>query len=266
MPRGVLQRLRCWHAPRVAARFSDEDWPPAEIVRRLIAPGDTVVDVGANMGYITSRLAEYVGLQGRVYAVEPVPDTFASLEQTVRGLGLNQVEIVHACASDRTGQVQMAIPNYANGGENLYESHVITESDHNSDARHVEVPAIRLDELRIDGGSPVVFMKIDVEGHEGEVIRGARDILTRSRPALLIEVAGDPDDENGPGYRFFQEMRALGYSPYCGRGGKLHARAPGERAVDYFFLQPTHWEKLGGLSGAAKKGRTTPLHRPPAGL
>lgn len=257
LPRPVMQRLRCWHAPRMAVRFTDKDWPPAPLIRALIQPGDTVMDVGANMGYITARLAEYVGATGRVYAVEPVPDTFALLEATVRALALEQVTPLHVCASNEAGEVYMEIPSYSEGGENLYESHVLDGSALQTPVagRRVAVRAVRLDDL-IDGPRErLTFMKIDVEGHERAVMQGAREILEQCAPALFIEVSGDPDDPVGAAAKLFADLSAVGYAPFLWDGTILRPRKKGDVSVDYFFLQPVHVERLApwlaGSSSAA---------------
>ncbi len=245
MPHGVLRRLRCWHAPRVARRFTDAHWPFAPVIRALVSPGDSVVDVGANMGYITTRLADYVGASGRVYAVEPVPDTFEMLECTVRALSLRQVTSVHACASDQAGEVWMAVPCYAEGGENLYESRVISETERAPDARCVQVRSVRLDELLSAAHKErLTFIKIDVEGHEAEVVRGTWEILRRYAPALLIEVSGNPDEEGSAASGLFGILGDTGYQAYGWDGRVLRERQTGEVRVDYLFLQPSHRERL----------------------
>jgi FkbM family methyltransferase len=71
----------------------------------------------------------------------------------------------------------MKIPQLATGGENLYEAEITPDGE-------LEIPAITVDSLRL---SPS-FIKIDVEGHEREVLEGAKETLLRSRPALLVEV------------------------------------------------------------------------------
>lgn len=240
LPPAWVRAIRCWRAPRIARRFTDADWEYAEWARSIIQPGDTVLDVGANMGYITARLADYVGPAGRVIAFEPVPDTYQMLEATVRGLHLrDRVQTHRACVSDQAGTVTMAIPEYERGGENLYESHVV-ESDHQvSGMRQVSTQAVTLDGL-VSPDQPVRLIKIDVEGHERAVIRGASRLILQSRPALLIEVDGDPDQEGSSAARLFEELATLSYQPWILHRGKLTQRQMGDRSVDYIFLNASN--------------------------
>lgn len=243
LPRSVQQRLRRWHAPRVAARFTDADWPAASIVRALVKLGDTVVDVGANIGYISARLADYVGPTGRVYSIEAVPDTFDLLQHTVRKLDLKQVTPLNVCASSAPGEVEMEIPRYTQGVENLYESHVIQDNKEKRPTtidRRIRVPAQPLDALIPVSSGPIVFIKIDVEGHELEVLEGVRRILARSTPALYIEVSGDPDQRDSKAAHLFGELCSFGYEALWWDGQRLNVRIQGVHSVDYFFLQSQH--------------------------
>lgn len=227
----------------MVARFSDADWPCAPVVRALVLPGSTVVDVGANMGYLAARLSDYVGEEGRVYAVEPVPETYALLEQVVRRLNLHAVKPLHACASDRPGDRIMKIPAYNKGPDNYYESHVVESGDSGEPGRSVPVRAARLDDLLGKQVTDVSFIKIDVEGHELEVVRGAVRVIEQSRPALLIEVSGSPDEGNSKSAELFSLLSEYQYAPYIWNGTDLAPRKPGMTSVDYFFLQPGHVER-----------------------
>lgn len=243
LPRSVQQRLRRWHAPRVAARFTDADWPAASIVRALVKPGDTVVDVGANIGYISARLADYVGPTGRVYSIEAVPDTFDLLQHTVRKLDLKQVTPLNVCASSAPGEVEMEIPRYTQGVENLYESHVIQDNKEKRPTtidRRIRVPAQPLDVLIPESVDAVTFMKIDVEGHEWDVLQGAKLLLNHAPPSLYVEVAGNPDEPGGQAAKLFHCLSSRGYVPYLCREGRLTIRGTGDASVDYFFLTSEH--------------------------
>ncbi len=234
LPTAVVRRLRRWRAPRVVARFTDADWPYAALVRAHVRAGDTVVDVGANMGYITARLAEYVGSTGRVYSFEPVPDTYEQLAETVRVRKLDQVTPIHACVSDQPGAVTMVVPEYESGGENLYESRVV-DAANAGPGRRVAVQAVRLDDELPESASPLSFIKIDVEGHERAVIAGGLDVLRRHKPLLIIEVAEDPDEADSAAAALFATLAELEYTPYVLVDGRCRPRAKGDRSVDYVF-------------------------------
>ena len=238
LPAALRQGLRRWYHPRLVARFTPGQWPPSAGVATRVRPGDCVVDAGANVGYVTALLAAWVGPRGRVHSFEPVPQTAELLERSVRKLGLGQVTVHRCGVSDRTGEARMAIPEYADGGENLYESRVLTAGE-NATGREVTIPLRTLDqELAADSGR-ITFMKIDVEGHEEAALTGAAATLERNRPALLIEIMGDLDQPDSSAGRVTAFLANRGYRPYVWADG-WRPRQAGESAVDYFFLRDEH--------------------------
>lgn len=153
--------------------------PERFLLRQLVRPGDTAVDVGANIGYVTLLLAQTVGPGGNVHAFEPDPDNLLELERTVAQNRLPNVR-VHPCAvGDAEGVASLA------SGIN---ARLRTEGT-------VPVRVRRLDDVL--RGQRVDFLKIDVEGHEGAVLAGATRLLAEQRPRLFVEVhpwlAADPD-------------------------------------------------------------------------
>src|SRR5262245_49887087 len=140
-----------------------------QLVRRLVQPGMHAVDVGANIGYYLLLLARAVGPDGKVSCFEPDPENLVELERNVRLNGLANVRIHPAAvgAENRTVELQGGINSaIAPGGE-------------------LCVPLVSLDSAVT---RPVDFLKIDVEGYEGYVLAGARQILTQDRPNLFLEI------------------------------------------------------------------------------
>lgn len=240
LPPSWRHALRAWNSVRQVRRFRPEDWPEARLVQRLIRPGDVVVDAGANIGYISALLARWVGPQGLVHSIEPIPATFDLLQRDMVALGLSQVRC-HACGvSDQAGQAVMEIPEYPDGGANYYESKVVAVADRASPAQQT-VRLRTLDEVVGDTLDRVTFMKIDVEGHEEPALRGAGRLLDRARPAMLIEINGSLDEPDEKTARLLADLTARGYGIYLPGGATgLQQREAGQRAVDYYFLTPEH--------------------------
>ncbi len=147
-------------------------------IARWAAPGGIALDIGANTGYHTFRLAHCVGREGRVIALEPMTPARVRLE---RNMALNprvrNITISAIGISDRTRL-----------------EHVAFQSTYRLDGRdEVMAETIQLmtvDDLVRDLDLPRVdFMKIDVDGFEGKVIRGARDTLASWRPAIVFEIS-----------------------------------------------------------------------------
>ncbi len=243
VPPSLRQQLRRWYHPRVVASFSEERWPPAAGVRQLVRRGDVVVDAGANVGYVTALLAKWVGPTGRVFSFEPVPITADLLKRSVARLGLKQVQVLSCGVSDREGSARMAIPRYADGSENLYESKLLEEAEEASNLEAVAVPLRRLDDVLQEDRNRLTFMKIDVEGHEEAALRGGLNTLREVKPALLIEIMGNLDEPESSAGRVLALLSELGYAPYFWESG-WRARHLGEAAVDYFFLTTHHLEMV----------------------
>jgi FkbM family methyltransferase len=151
-----------------------------ETLHRLIDPGDSVVDVGANVGYLTSLAAARAGASGSVLAFEPHPRVFELLARnSARWRGRPDtapVEIHQAAISDAQGRAELASGPLFDQNMGLASLHTGGAA---GDVDLFEVAVQRLDDLV--GERPVGLLKIDVEGHEPAVLRGARDLLAAGR-------------------------------------------------------------------------------------
>ncbi|NCC52927.1 MAG: FkbM family methyltransferase [Spartobacteria bacterium] len=234
-PRRLIPVLQRWYYPRVVERFSAADWAYYTEVKRLVGQGDTVLDVGANLGCISKLLSGLVGKTGCVYSLEPVPQTYALLCNNVRRLYMDNVQPLNVAASDRPGRVRMVVPTYTGGHENIYESRISLKEGPDDDQHVCMVEARTLDEVTADISGSISFVKIDVEGHELAVLRGAQQLLARQHPALLIEVEGDPDDPDSSAGQLFSLLSEYGYAAYVLLEGNLTLRTKGLHAVDYLF-------------------------------
>ena len=248
LPPALRRSVRAWNSTRQVRRFTAARWPESAVVQQLIRPGDVVVDAGANIGYITALLAEWVGPRGLVHSIEPIPETFHIMQRTMQKLRLTQVR-GHGCGvSDAAGEAMMEVPAYPDGAENFYESRVLAGAPVRAGARSVPVKLTSLDALVGESLPQVTFMKIDVEGHEEPALRGAHDLLRQARPALLIEIDGSLDEPAAATACMLKNLTELGYGIYEWRDGGLHPHRPGHRSVDYFFLTKEHLSsRLKGL-------------------
>ena len=234
-PAGLKHRLRKWNSWRLVRDFDESRWPPAAMARRLVRPGDRVVDAGANIGYVTALFSRWVGAAGRVYSFEPEPGTFDVLSSNVRRLNLANVSLFPCAVSSREGQGVLAIPEYAAGGENLYEARVVDAPEGGRGVRTVSIRLGSLDALLADLDS-LALVKLDVEGYELEAVQGAAGLIERFHPALLIEVSGDPWSPGTKAANLFELLKGWGYSPYRSEAGDWRKLAPGDPALDVFFL------------------------------
>jgi FkbM family methyltransferase len=144
--------------------------PVCELLWRLAAPGEWVVDVGANMGVMTSVLSKRVGPSGRVFAFEPHPALFARLRQNARRWDRNNVQTLNWAVSDQAGTSRLCESDCFTG--NTGTACLRGQADQ---GRSFQVPTARLDDALSSGDYGL--LKIDVEGHEARVLAGAVSAL-----------------------------------------------------------------------------------------
>jgi FkbM family methyltransferase len=142
--------------------------------------GSVAIDAGANIGLETLLLSSVVGATGMVLSVEPDPLNASKLRTNCNLNEARNVEVIEEAVSNRTGTIAFA----ASGDLTSHVPHATIGGSH--DLR----PCVTLDELvrRFAAPTDVSVIKIDVEGHELEVLEGARDLLTSGRPVIIIEV------------------------------------------------------------------------------
>lgn len=154
-----------------------------EFIKNQLHSGDSFVDIGANYGSFSLYATGIVGPTGTILAVEPQPNIAAALRLAFRETEHPQARLWEGVCSSSAGRVQIAIPN-SNSGEAF-----VTQT-HNLEVNNVcHVEAMTLDalvgEVSLTGN---VIVKIDVEGHEVEVVKGGNAFLSRRKPDVIIEV------------------------------------------------------------------------------
>jgi FkbM family methyltransferase len=191
----------------VRGRYETDE---VRLARGILRPGDTAVDVGAHIGFFTMQMAAAVGAAGRVYAFEPFDANADLLEQSLQENRFgDRVIFRRAAVGAAAGSATLTFPaeTLNSGGAYLLRDGGAPLAGHQMKS----VPIIALDGL--DLRRPVRFIKMDVEGAEPQVIRGAEGILREDRPVILSELhpaqlkhaSGVTVDE------FLDGMLALGY-------------------------------------------------------
>jgi FkbM family methyltransferase len=150
-------------------------------VKNYLKSGMTFVDVGANVGYFTLMAASLVGTNGLVLAFEPSPYAFARLKQTVENNHLSQVRTIQAGLSDSAGVIKLFVPTSLGN----HNSSMIK----NEGGSPIDVTIQRLEDyLTANDFDHIDLIKIDVEGFEPNVIRGAAKYLQAKKiKAILCE-------------------------------------------------------------------------------
>jgi FkbM family methyltransferase len=149
------------------------------LVRSFCDPDRVSLDIGADVGEFAIAM---LGSSRSVIAFEPRPTQAKSLAAMFGAVGA-AVRVESVAVSDEPGVTTMRVLESAPGRSTI-DGHNTLNDAKGSRISTIEVPVIRLDDLQLD---QVGFVKIDVEGHELAVLRGAADTLKRNRPALFIE-------------------------------------------------------------------------------
>jgi len=170
------ESLRRWNLEGEAAA--------AAVIQSCLHPGSVFVDIGANFGLHTIHAAKQVGEQGFVFAFEPV---LRNLKLLQRNIALNHIQhqsfVVSAAVSNQSQPtLEFHIPTD--------EIAVTASLNPTANTQTVQVSNVRLEDYWQRIHLPIHLIKIDVEGAELEVLRGAETLLQRWHPQLLIEVHG----------------------------------------------------------------------------
>jgi FkbM family methyltransferase len=190
MLRGVRFECDFTLDPRVADMyFAAYEPDEVEVLERFLAPGDVFVDVGANIGYLTAVGASRVGPSGEVHAFEPVPEYLARLEALRAANPGHSITVNPAALGEEEGTAEIALAADGNIGWNTMVPGLLDRGQ--ARARH-RVRVRRLDRYLAERGiGRVALVKVDTEGFELPVLRGASGFLEGARelPAILCEVA-----------------------------------------------------------------------------
>jgi len=170
------------HIGRTMYLWGQHDPRVAHVMETLIGPGDTVLDIGANFGVLGLLAAHHVGKQGKVHLFEPQPLLAQCLRASLILNGYTNAE-VHECAlSSRSGFAEMAIVEPANLGMTRIVSHDSELPGHRVRVR-VENAA---DYIRALPDCRPAVVKIDVEGHEGEILKALQAWMSEIVPGFVL--------------------------------------------------------------------------------
>jgi FkbM family methyltransferase len=240
LPYSTVQLIKKRHYLRLLRSASLEKEPELKVIRYLLKPGDSVIDIGANVGVYSKILSELVGPEGHVYSIEPFPPTFEILCHNVRKLRLDNIEPLNVAVSDSQGIVTMALPYNSSGAETHYRAYIVTNPVEKGKIETATVRAATIDSRFLSESGTISFIKCDVEGHEPACIKGAAKFLAQSQAVWLIEISGEPDTTDSAAHNVFQILRNQGYSAWWYDDSKLKKRRPGDKSTNYFFLKDNH--------------------------
>ena len=207
------------------------------LVSSFLRPGDVAWDVGANIGYTALLYSYLVGASGTVVAFEPGPKAYGFLQQSTSGVA--NVETVNLAVSDGPGELWFM-------EEHRLDRSAVVPAD--SPAATTCVAADSLDSFasRTDGCPAPTFIKIDVEGHEDSVFRGAAKTIATHRPIIEFEALSSDELKVSKGH--LAQFGGGEYTVYqMTHEGKLAESGPTRvttHTSNFLALTPSHEERF----------------------
>jgi FkbM family methyltransferase len=237
VPAGLLMKFRAAYLTGKVIHRKARREHAMNALPSLVKPGDSVADLGANLGMYALEFSELAGPSGKVYSVEPIASNFQILEAVVRKGGLANVQIYRAAIGSQAGRQEMIIPN-GNGFTGFYAAHFNRGSEEGS----IEtVDVFALDDLwKQNEMQNLDFIKADVAGAELDVIAGAKSLMGTLRPGLLMGVSRRTGDNT------LNALKDLGYRAFLYRDRLVEtSNYFAANPYHHFFLHPESkcWER-----------------------
>jgi FkbM family methyltransferase len=245
IPRGLAAGLRIDCGSSVLGYLTGTVEPQIQrLLPFVVRRGDTVYDVGANVGFYTLALARLVGPTGTVLAFEPLSTNAATLRGNIACNRFSNVEVLQVAISDHVGQEHLLLGSGSTGARLAPPA----RSAVGAASELVEV--VSLDHVCASGRAPAArLIKMDIEGGETAALRGMRNVLARDRPLILCEMHSTHTD-------VASILSQSGYSCFCVEDAGLTLREihqmhwnahilafPSERAGDVDGLRG-RWAKV----------------------
>jgi FkbM family methyltransferase len=185
-----------------------------QALRRHIRRGDICVDVGGNLGYYSFLMARLTGPEGRVITFEPVAENLAVLRENIAINKFTNIQVVDTALGERPGVMKLIRSESETFSATPSARAYAVKGGH----KEVEVQMDTLDSYLVRENLWPGVIKIDVEGAEIDVLRGATETLRTMRPTVLLEIHGWGDSTSG---EVTDLLGSLGYNvSLAGRRGR----------------------------------------------
>lgn len=207
-----------------------------QLLQNILQPHDVVFDIGTYVdGWYSLLASQLVGRKGKVYAFEPIPIFFRRLKENVRLNNLSNIVLNNIALSKTSGKRYMYL---ADGESSFFKEYA--QQRKGKSCERVLVVMDSLDSyVRRHSVHRIDFIKIDVEGAEMDVLKGAFYTIKRYKPDILLELI--ENNVRAGGYKpadVITFMNALGYKPYCiTPTGLLPFQFGKQRTHNVFFSQ-----------------------------
>lgn len=161
------------------------------VLKSFLKSGDTLIDVGANCGYISLPLTKTIGSTGRIVAIEPSTRDYKRLTENIALNKLSEVvKPVKLAMGDRIGHKTMLIASEERSGSNTLGMKFAFQGIEKETTEDVNVSTID-NVVNMENITQVNVIKLDVEGSEVRCLEGAKDTIAKFKPTIVISVNGD---------------------------------------------------------------------------
>jgi FkbM family methyltransferase len=211
-----------------AAMWEDRQFrrEEVELLLSFLQPGDTYVDIGANVGSLALAASVKVGAQGHVYAIEASPRTFFYLKQNIELNHAENIVPIHAAIGKEDGTVRFT--------DNFHD-----DMNHVGEGHHL-VPCVTLDHIEIEGA--ITLLKSDTEGYEPDVIAGGMQTLIRTKRAIFECSEWNLSRYHKSTRHVIEPLVALGFTLTSESGQPLPPDYIGSNGGNIYAMRDAHLE------------------------
>jgi FkbM family methyltransferase len=179
-------------------------WEPAmqRVMVNVIKPGQTVYDLGANFGLHGMLCSKLVGPKGFVYNFEPLPDNIKEIELNYRQNNITNYKNIEKAVSDVSGELTFSVASHATQGKLA------------GGGAGIRVKTTSLDDFISEGNRTPDFIKMDIEGAEGEALKGFEKGVEKSFPLMIIELHNPEADQKVGEWLKFHKYTAYRFNTF----------------------------------------------------
>ena len=216
LPQGYLLKKR------LERSIKNNDEEEIKLIKNFITPGTDSVDIGVYRGVYSYEMSKYSRL---VHAFEPNPILFSDIEKNLKRI-IKNINFYNCALSDKEGLVSLKVPiRDKNFSRDNYEEYfqmgkaTIHNENKISEFESFDIKGKQLDSFNFNNA--VSFVKIDVEGHETEVIKGSEKMIRDNKPILLIEIEEQYTKKKV--IETLEYINSLGYNSFYFKDNKLNS-------------------------------------------
>lgn len=228
----IISRIYVWLTGK---GFLKSGYPELFFLHKIVKKGDTCIDIGANLGYYSTKMSKLCGIEGKVYAVEPVPMFYNIWKKNVKLSGIKNLELFPYALGSNEGIIQMGMPE-----KDGLAHHGMTKVTSSANEHYVSFFEVNMkvpDEL-FSSINRLDFIKCDIEGYEFIAFSNMIQTIKKFEPLIQSELGGEENRKN-----VISLLESLGYTTYILNNNTLNQATDSikqNHMSDFYFLKGKH--------------------------